>query len=254
MIIVNADDLGYSKDINSAIIESFNRSICSSTTIMANAEHFAEACQLLMENKLLHRTGIHMVLVEGQPLTDEIKKYPRFCDNTGMFHTRRKKLMVSLNSDEKIAVAKELRSQIAYCRKCGIPLTHADSHQHMHEEWALAEIFIQVCREDKIPYLRPARNCGVITARLKRIYRNMLNSKFRKAGLAKTDFFGSAADFKFYAEQMDAWDNTISIEVMVHPCHKDNVLIDATDEKPLAELTELLNRTEKPVPFNSSLS
>lgn len=249
MIIVNADDFGYSKDINSAIVKAFEQGICSSATIMANSEYFAETCQLVEDNKLIKCTGIHMVLVEEQPLTDEIKKCPRFCDNTGTFHTRRRKCIFNLTSDEKRAVAKELRSQIAYCRKNGLKLTHADSHQHMHEEWALAPIFIQVCKEERIPYLRLARNCGVITTRLKRLYRIILNSKFKKACLAKTKYFGSAADFKYLVEYTDKWNKDNSIEIMIHPGHKDNVLVDYTNGQPLSELADLLKATELPVSF-----
>ena len=76
MIIVNADDFGYSKTVNRAIVDTFQKGICSSSTIMANAKHFDEACQLAHDNKLTKQIGIHMVLIEEQPITENIKKCP----------------------------------------------------------------------------------------------------------------------------------------------------------------------------------
>ena len=251
MMIINADDFGYSSEINRAIVESFHRGYCSSTTLMANMQGFEEACSLIHEKKLLNHTGIHLVLTEGVPLTDKIKKSPRFCNSDGIFNMSRKVRFWVLSADEKKAVAEELRAQIAKCRKNGITLTHADSHRHAHEEWAIAAIVIDICREEKIPYFRLTRNCGQGSALAKRMYRHFLNQRIRKAGLARTRYFGSAKDVFFLLEKRGVGRVGDSIEVMVHPGFDSRgSLIDWVDGSVLSDTIGRLKSGSSAVSFS----
>ena len=49
-LIINADDFGYDSDVNHAILTSFSKGFCSSTSIIPNMPGFEEACQLCHEN------------------------------------------------------------------------------------------------------------------------------------------------------------------------------------------------------------
>ena len=59
--------------------------------------------------------------------------------------------MWRLSNSEAADVAEEFRTQISQCRAGGLPLSHADSHHHMHEEWGILSIAMRVCREMEIP-------------------------------------------------------------------------------------------------------
>jgi predicted glycoside hydrolase/deacetylase ChbG (UPF0249 family) len=245
-MIINADDFGYNSKINRAIVESFERGYCSSTTIMINMPGFDEASQLLHERRLQNHTGIHFVLTEGSPLTDDIRKCHRFCNQAGLFNFSRKKRVFRLSVFEKSSLSNELRAQINRCRKSGIFITHADSHKHAHEEWAIASIVIKICHEESIPYLRLARNCGQWRKRSNRIYRHILNFRLSKAGLARTPYFGSVQDCKDLFNKKGITDKTRSIEVMIHPEYDTNgVLIDLKSEVALANIARSLGHELK---------
>lgn len=236
-MIINADDFGFSSDINRAVIDSFKKKLCSNTTIMANMPGFDEACQLVHEHKLLNYAGIHFVLTEGVPLTDDIKKCSRFCNSDGILNMSRGMRFWRLNIEEKRAIAKELRAQIGRCREYGLTITHADSHRHAHEEWAIAHVVIDLCRSEGIPYLRLARNCGQGRTLAKRMYRHILNRKIRKAGLSRTMYFGSAKDVLFLFGGKGGGSIRNSIEIMIHPGYDEKgALIERTDGLYLSDI------------------
>lgn len=250
-ILINADDFGYSEAINRAIVESVSRGYCSSTTLMANMPDFEPACEAAHERRFADRVGLHMVLTEGTPLTDRLRACPRFCDEHGQFRLTRRTRVLRLATSEKRALADEMRAQIRRCRRHHLPLTHADSHNHVHEEWAIAAVLIAVSREEGIPAIRPARNCGPPTARAKRMYRNILNRRIRRAGLARTEYFGSYSD----ALHLMAHSKGLlpgSAEIMIHPGYDEHgCLIDRIDGEPFSHRSRLLPHTacgSSPVP------
>ncbi|MBA4373070.1 MAG: hypothetical protein C0402_09460 [Thermodesulfovibrio sp.] len=236
MLVINADDFGYSSEINQAIVACFEKGYCSSATVMSNTPGFEEACQLIHDHNLMKDVGIHFVLSEGFPLTDDIKRCRRFCNSEGKFIMSRESRYLMLSSSEKRALASELRVQISKCRENDIAITHADSHHHVHEEWGIAAVVIALCREAGIPYLRKARNCGPGRFVLKRWYRHHLNRRIQEAGLARTEYFGSAADALFLLGK--SAERAHSIEIMVHPAYNTGgALIDATDGACMADIS-----------------
>ena len=84
-MIVNADDFGLSPRVNEAIVRAFDEGLISSTTVMANMPAFAEASAIARDRGLLDHVGAHLVLTEGEPLTDTMRHCRRFCDADGRF-------------------------------------------------------------------------------------------------------------------------------------------------------------------------
>ncbi len=233
MLLVNADDFGYSEEANRAIAECFARGYCSSTSIMANMPAFEAACEIAYRDGLVDRVGVHLVLTEGEPLTHRIRSCPRFCDQSGPFRLTRKERVWRLSTSEKAAVAEELRAQIAQCRRFGLPPTHADSHQHVHEEWGILPVVMRVCEDEGITQLRIARNCGKPTGLARSLYRSIVNHRLWRRGLARTEVFGSLADFRALLQARPDACNHHSVEVMIHPRHApDASLVDTTPTCP----------------------
>lgn len=98
MLIINADDFGLNENTNTAIVNCFEKGLCSSTTIMPNMPGFEHACQLAHEKKLLNHIGLHIVLTESYPLTEAMKVTSRFCDKTGRFHIDRTRRILYLSA------------------------------------------------------------------------------------------------------------------------------------------------------------
>ena len=147
-LIVNADDFGLTSGVNRAIIEGNRSGIVTSATLMANAKASDAAIDLAMAQSSL-KTGCHVVLIDGVPLTGNL---PTLTETPQRFRTSLKQFAMAairkqISADE---VQREVEAQIRKIQSRGIALTHVDSHKHTH-------MFPHISR----PLLRAARTCGI---------------------------------------------------------------------------------------------
>ncbi len=254
MLIINADDFGKNEKINKAILYCFENRLCSSTTIMANMPGFEHACQLAQEKHLTNHIGIHLVLTSGVPLTDAIKSCQRFCDPSGRFkRDARKKRIFHLSSTEKTAVADEIRTQISRCRDRGLPITHLDSHNHIHEEAAIASLLVPILRESEIPYIRIMSNTVPAGTTVRHLYTCSYNAIIKTMGLAKTRFFGCIQTYERFMHNANRHDRDKPLEIMIHPIlDQDNIVLEAETQKPVDEIIRTINNYEKAESFSGS--
>ena len=212
-IIINADDFGISKDVNYAIMAAMDSNLCMDTTLLVNSEYSKHAVELAILNKRKNNVGIHLNLTQGSPVTLRIRKESRFCNSDGLFHYKKIKRIVRLTNSEKDAVYEEISTQIQLCRTYGIPISHADSHNHIHEEPGMLCILIDILKKEDIPFLRLTNNIGQ-TSVINKFYRNSYNSILNFSKLAGTDYFGSLSNLHNYKQPFK--ENSI-IELMIHP-------------------------------------
>ena len=232
-LIINADDFGISKAVNYAIMAAMDATICTDTTLLANFDESENAANLAISMNRTDRVGIHLNLTEGFPLSLKIRNEPRFCNQEGYFHNRKLKHIVYLSKSEKIAVLEELTSQIRLTRKFGIPISHADSHNHIHEEPGLGLLIMGILKNENIPYLRLTNNIGE-TAFVNRIYRSTYNLVLGFKGLTVTEYFGSITNLNNYTKKID--DNSV-VELMIHPGKiVDNQILDVYSKENLSLL------------------
>jgi chitin disaccharide deacetylase len=235
-MIINADDFGMTHGTTAAVAESFARGWCSSATLMPNQPATEEAVELAHERGLLQHIGLHLVLNAGQPLSEAIRRCRRFCDADGNFCFSRRFPTFWLSGAARSALADEVRAQIACCRqKFRLPLTHMDSHINTHTEWAVGAVVLAVAREEKVPHVRLARNCGPGILPHTRLYKALFNRRVRRAGLSRTRFIGSVADCVHLLRGRRVED-VEPLEVMVHPdLDADGRVIDLPTRELLAE-------------------
>ena len=232
-LIINADDFGISKAVNYAIIAAMDLTICTDTTLLANFDESENAANLAISMNRTDRVGIHLNLTEGFPLSLKIRNEPRFCNQEGYFHNKKLKRIALLSKSEKIAVQEELTSQIRLCRKFGIPISHADSHNHIHEEPGLGLLIMGILKNENIPYLRLTNNIGE-TAFVNRIYRSTYNLVLGFKDLTVTEYFGSIANLNNYTKKID--ENSV-VELMIHPGDiVDNQILDVYSKENLSLL------------------
>jgi chitin disaccharide deacetylase len=213
MIIVNADDFGLCSEVNRTIISCFERAAISSTTVMANMPGFEEACELVHHNRLTSNVGIHFNLTRGIPLTSEIRRQRTFCNSDGFFSYSNAPWRL-LNAYEKSTLMRELQAQINRCRAHRLPLTHADSHHHVHATLGIFPVVSAVLREFGIRNLRLSRNVGTMSL-AKRGLKWMFNMWIRMHGFNTTTYFGDILSFQAMIRRPGA--TTRSFEIMVHP-------------------------------------
>lgn len=216
-VIVNADDFGRDEATNRGIVEAFERGLTSSTTVMANQPGFAEAAALAHEHGLAEHVGIHLVLSSGTPLTQGIRRLPRFCDSDGFFRGGRSGALRRLSDHERECVALEFRAQVERVRSARLRITHVDSHHHVHTDWGVGTCVLDLCGDMGIPYVRLARNCGPGIGVARRAAKWAVNARLRRRGLARTRWFGDPIDW-LHLQRTGAPDSTLDdFELMTHP-------------------------------------
>lgn len=143
-IIINADDFGYSPQVNEAIEKAIIAKKISSTTIMANAPYFIEAVEIAHKHNYVSY-GVHLNIIEFEPLTnkDIFAKYG-LLDDKGCFIEGAALCLPEYPAELKLAIKQEWSAQIQKVLDAGIEISHVDSHQHTHCINALQGILIEV--------------------------------------------------------------------------------------------------------------
>jgi predicted glycoside hydrolase/deacetylase ChbG (UPF0249 family) len=246
-VIVNADDFGFSDARNTAVVRAFAEGLISSATLMATRSELDGACDLVRSGRLERCVGLHLVLTEDIPLTDACRRCAAVCGPDGRFLPELDTLrLLRLGADGRRTVLDELRAQALRCRERGVPLTHIDSHHHVHAHPALIGVVIALARELRIPGVRLARNCDPRTRAPRRLAHAYVNRTIRRAVLARTRWFGRVEDFE--ALRARSVSDADDIEVMVHPDLSPGGELVDTGGLPLAELVARLG-TAQPVSY-----
>lgn len=118
-LAVNADDFGFTRDVNRGIAEAHTRGILTSTTLMANGAAFEDAVKLAREYPTLD-IGAHFVLVQGESLV------------SGRALPRTVAELIEALALRRIRPYEELRAQMEKIAAAGIRVTHLDTHKHTH--------------------------------------------------------------------------------------------------------------------------
>jgi len=134
-LVVNADDFGFTRDVNRGIVEAHRNGILTSTTLMATGAAFDDAVGRARENPALD-IGVHLVLV-GEP------PFP-----LTMMALARAMLL------GRIRIYEELRAQVRRVFDAGISPTHLDTHKHTHLLPPVLDAVARLSEEYKIPWVR----------------------------------------------------------------------------------------------------
>lgn len=214
--ILNADDFGRTETANEAIVYGFRNGYVSRTTVMVNMPCYEDAKALAREYGFYDKVGLHINIVSGEPLTEDIKVCPSFIGEGGRFNGvifQRRRLWFFLSRKEKAALTKEIRAQIERYLADGFSLLHADSHGHTHTFPAINKIVLRLLREYGFRSVRFARSFG--EGFLKKCYKRIFGRagrRFNRAGEAAVQHFGSFDDVVKYWDEIKG-----CCEIMLHP-------------------------------------
>jgi chitin disaccharide deacetylase len=143
-LIINADDLGLSDPVNSAIGLLYDSSAITGSSIMPVARRFDGAVSMLKE-KGVKDPGVHLTFTSGaEPVTGGVlfSSYPALMSR--YFSGR-----LDLGW-----VRGEIRAQINKVAEQLFEPTHIDSHEHIHMLPGIFDIVLDAAREFNIPYVR----------------------------------------------------------------------------------------------------
>jgi predicted glycoside hydrolase/deacetylase ChbG (UPF0249 family) len=186
-LIVNADDFGFTHDVNSGIIEAHQRGILTASTLMANGTAFDDAVRLARENPSLD-VGCHLVLVQGSSVSSNGRVLPQSLAE-----------LLEAIVRGRIRPYDELRAQTLKILDAGIRPTHLDTHKHTHLLPPVLEAVSRIASEFGILWVRrpfdlPATPAGTprsvrLVSRCLSVVRRRFHNVFERHGCRTTDHF-----------------------------------------------------------------
>jgi predicted glycoside hydrolase/deacetylase ChbG (UPF0249 family) len=141
-LVVNADDFGFTRDVNRGIIEAHVNGILTATTLMANGGAFEDAVSLGQVHPGLD-IGCHLVLVQG----------PSLALPGSMLPATLPQLLQAL-ALRRINPYLEFRAQIERIFAAGLQPLHLDTHKHTHLLPPVLEAVARLSGEFRIPWVR----------------------------------------------------------------------------------------------------
>lgn len=214
-VIINADDFGINEIVTSEIERMIGLKTISSTTIMANGKCLDEVKRFAPLHPDISY-GVHLCLSEFSSITKSpILHKHGLTDEEGVFITKAIFCVKSFDDELKSAIRDELCAQIEVVKNLGLPLSHCDSHHHVHTIFALKDIFAEVIQHYGFKKVRKASSFCTIRLRLHLLswIKNILINKFYSNKFCTTDAFFS---YKYFVGNPDSKE---VIELMCHPGH-----------------------------------
>ena len=146
-LVLTGDDFGLDVPVNEAVEEGHCRGVLTAASLMVGADATADAVERARRLPTL-KVGLHVVLVEGRPVLPP-SEVPDLVDGNGEFSTRlvRSGFRFFFLPRVRRQMEAEIRAQFRAFRETGLPLDHADAHNHMHLHPTLLGLMLRVGRE-----------------------------------------------------------------------------------------------------------
>jgi hopanoid biosynthesis associated protein HpnK len=161
LLIVNADDFGWTEGVNRGIVEAHRNGIVTSTSLLANGAAFRHAVELAAENPRLG-VGGHLNLSDGPPILPRWE-VPSLVNENGVFWARPGNLFLRCRTGKLRLeeVEREWAAQIERIGNAGIAITHLDGHKHVHMIPGLFSIALRLAQRYAIRAVRISVERGV---------------------------------------------------------------------------------------------
>ena len=225
-LTINADDFGFTRDVNAGIIEAHRDGVLTSTTLMANGNAFEDAVKLAVETPSLD-VGCHLVLVQGKSVS------------TRQALPEKLSQVVRMVATGRLDAYAEFAAQIEKILNAGIKPSHLDTHKHTHLLPKVFRAVVRLAREYSIPYVRLPVDTTLPMARtIRRYYDRMLDRNV----MTTDHFIGFRLTGSFTAETFA--DALMSLpegrtEFMCHPGRLGNELAAARTRLKESRVKEL---------------
>lgn len=197
-LIINADDLGFTKGINYGILDAFEAGIVSSATLMMNMSTTEHAIELFKGKKI--GIGVHLNATSGRPLI----KNEALTDEDGFFNKDH-----NFTKDHIHHLMNEFEAQVKKAIELKIKITHLDSHHHLHM-WD-RNMFIETCLLAKKYDLKIRSDKGY-----KYIDEDSLQGVVTTSAFSQ-EFYDKTVHVNYLIQIIDRHLNQDSLEIMVHP-------------------------------------
>jgi len=141
-LVVNADDFGFTPDVNRGIVAAHRGGILTASTLMANGAAFDDAVRLARDTPSLD-VGCHLVLISGRSLLPPYAPLPASAPQ-----------LLRALAARSIRVYDELAAQVRKILAAGLEPTHLDTHKHTHLAPPVLDAVARIAAEFEIRWVR----------------------------------------------------------------------------------------------------
>ena len=231
-LIINADDFGISRGVNTGIIEAAVAGVVTSASMIVNLPAFADALDRAQMCPSLS-VGLHLNLTAGRPLTGARSLTQ---EKTGEFYSMPQLMArASLGRLDQWDIISECVAQIDRMIDAGVHPTHLDSHRHVHAHAAIYSAVARAAASRGISQIRapfePLRmNAGNWRSTIKKtgLHAAARLSRHSATPGRRVHFVGiSLQGGKYFAERLFALIPKLpagTTELMTHPGYSDAAL------------------------------
>ena len=154
LLVVNADDFGWSRSVNEGIIGTHRTGIVTRASLLATGRAFEDGVERALATPTL-ALGVHLEMYRDRPVLP-VDAVSSLVGADGMFLGSSRAIIRGLmsNSFDLEQLESEFRAQIERVRDAGIKPSHVDSEKHLHMWPAVFEIVCRLTKEFDIPYIR----------------------------------------------------------------------------------------------------
>ena len=152
-LIVNADDFGYTRGVNRAILEACQNGVVTSTSLLANGGTFEDAVEAARTEPRLD-VGCHLNFIEGKPVSPP-ERIPHLVGKAGRFFPAWQLVSrLTLRMVPESEIEQEAGAQIEKLLQAGVRVSHVDTHKHTHTHPAVARAIARAARRLGIGWIR----------------------------------------------------------------------------------------------------
>jgi predicted glycoside hydrolase/deacetylase ChbG (UPF0249 family) len=225
LLIVTADDVGLTDGVCRAVAAAHRDGVVTSASVLAVGRAFAAAVRLARAAPTL-AIGAHLAMVGEDPPLLSAAEIPTLVDRRGRLPLSYRTVLARgmAGRIDPADVTREFGAQLDRVAGIGVPVTHLDTHQHVHLWPPIAAVVTDLASRHGIPAVRLPRSArrsavgagiNLLSARLaRRIAGTGLAAPAAYAGLDEA----GALDRHFaHVLTRLAADRPASAEINAHP-------------------------------------
>jgi len=215
-LIINADDIGSSLDVNNAAVDLMSKGLVTSASLIPNAPYAEEACALAARFPGCS-FGVHLNVTHYSPLSDP-EGVEGLLSSDKVFDGKRIR-RISIDSRLADGIFNEFCAQIEKLVSLGVKVSHIDSHMQVHTIPRIFPVLKKVQKRFDIRKVRLSRNIyGSHEKVLKGLRAKKAIYNFFLKYYYRTTTTQGFTDFKTFCEYGTSRKAKYRVvEVMVHP-------------------------------------
>lgn len=151
-LIINADDFGMSEEVNEGVKIGIKEGIVTSVSLMVNMPFFEDAVKFL-KNYHNISIGLHFNITEGKPIMLPANAGSLLREDDSFYNWPLGLMRLILKKTNLKEIEEELAMQYNILKSTGLPISHIDSHHHVHLYPSIFDIVGKFVNKQK--------NCGL---------------------------------------------------------------------------------------------